>query len=85
MKARHEYQNTANVDPEYTAYAVDMQEIILLPKLSTKEHHFVSRLFNETFACLNKGGRNLVIPWHEALTGRCASDLASAFSTHKSY
>ena len=78
VKARHEYQN---IDSEYTAYAVDMQKVILLPKLSIKEHYFVSRLvvFNETFACLSKGGKNLVVLWHEALSGRCASDVASAY------
>ena len=46
-----------------SAYAVDTQKVILLPKLSIKEHYFVSRLvvFNETFACLNKSGKNLVV------------------------
>ena len=53
-EARDEYRKDKQ-DPECTAFAVDMQKIILLPKLPTKQHHFVSRLvtFNETFASMN--------------------------------
>jgi hypothetical protein len=77
-KARHEYQN---IDPNAKTFAVDMQKVILLPKLTFKQHFFVSRLvvFNETFACLNEGQDDLVILWHEAISGRNAADVASAY------
>ena len=58
-----------------------MQRIILLPKLTTKENLFVNRLvtFNETFASKNLGKPDYCILWHEAIAGRKASDIASAF------
>ncbi|CAH1996809.1 unnamed protein product [Acanthoscelides obtectus] len=61
-------------------YAVDMQKVLLLPKMSTKESFFVSRLvvFNETFASLHKDG-NICVMWHEAIRGRSATDVASAY------
>jgi hypothetical protein len=39
-----------------SGYAVDMQKVIILPKLATKEIFFVRRLvgFNETFASLSE-------------------------------
>ena len=40
-KARHEYQKLADIGK---TYAADMQKIILLPKLTVKQHFFVSRL-----------------------------------------
>ena len=51
--AKEEYDA---VDSDVSQYSVDMQKVILLPKLTTKQHFFVSRLvvFNETFAPKNR-------------------------------
>ena len=79
--ARREYQQDANFNlAGQTIFAVDMQKIILLPKLTTKEHFFVSRLvvFNETFASL-KGDADFVMLWHEGIAGRVAANVASSF------
>ena len=61
-------------------YAVDMQKVIMLPKMNVKEHFFISRLtvFNETFASLT-GKDDLCVMWHEANSGRDASDVTSAY------
>ena len=58
-----------------------MQKIILLPKLTTKEHFFVSRLvvFNVTFASMTGTEDDHVILWHEAIAGRLAENVASAY------
>ena len=60
--------------------AADMQKVILLPKMTLKEHFIVSRLvtFNETFASLNNT-TDYVMLWHEGIAGRCPSDVASAY------
>jgi len=54
---------------------------MLLPKLSVKQHFFVSRLvvFNETFACLNENEHDLTMPWHEAVNGWSAAGVAAAY------
>ena len=57
-RAREEYQKankTAEQDEDVAVFTADMQKVVLLPKLTTKEHFFVSRLvvFNETFASLS--------------------------------
>jgi len=77
--ARHEYQ--LPVPDDCTVLAADMQRVILLPKMTIKEHFFVSRLvvFNETFASLSAGQPDYVILWHEALSSRTAGDVASAY------
>ena len=76
--ARHEYQKPVSGDGK--VFTADMQKIILLPKLTTKQHFFVSRLviFNETFASLD-GKNDMVILWHEGITARNAADVASAY------
>ena len=58
-----------------------MQRVIVLPKLTTKEHVFASRLviFNETFASKTSGKPDYCIVWHETIAGRKAPDVASAF------
>ena len=76
--ARHEYQKPISAgDKVFTA---DMQKIILLPKLTIKQHFFVSRLviFNETFASMD-GKNDMVILWHEGISGRNAADVTSAY------
>ena len=62
-------------------YAVDMQKVIMLPKMSIKEHFFVSRLtvFNETFASLSEKD-DICVLWHKGLSGRDADDVASAYA-----
>ena len=62
-------------------YAVDMQKVIILPKLTTKEHIFTSRLvcFNETFSAGTGGTTDYTVLWHEGINGRKASDVTSAF------
>ena len=65
-KARIEYQK--EIPNGFNVYAVDMQRVILLPKLSTKESFFVSRLivFNETFARMGADHESdYVVLWHE--------------------
>ena len=73
-QARIEYQKPI---PE----KADMQRVIVLPKLITKEHLFVSRLItlNETFASKTPGKPDYCILWHKAIAGRKAPDVASAF------
>ena len=54
-EARAEYKKGAESD--VVVLTADMQRVLVLPKLDTKEHLFVSRLvtFNETFASKTKG------------------------------
>ncbi|CAH2000887.1 unnamed protein product [Acanthoscelides obtectus] len=61
-------------------YTVDLQKVLLLPKMTTKESFFIPRLvtFNETFAPLNKDDNKCYV-WHEATRGRNAPDIASTF------
>ena len=77
-RARTEYNKPT--EEGVASFSVDMQKIILLPKLTTKEHFFVSRLvvFNETFAC-RKRSRDLCMLWHEGIKGRSAKDVASSY------
>ena len=79
MNARIEYHKPC--EPGFVSYTADMQKVCLIPQLTTKEHVFVSRLvvFNETFASLNKGREDILVLWHEAISGRKATDVASAF------
>ena len=78
-QARIQYQKP--IPKEVVCFTADMQRVIVLPKLTTKEHLFVSRLvtFNETFASKTPGKPDYCILWHEAIAGRNAPDVASAF------
>ena len=80
--AREAYaDDRANMQAETEeVFTADMQKVILLPKLKTKMHFFTSRLvvFNETFASLS-GRNDLTVLWHEAISGRLAADVASAY------
>ena len=79
-KARIEYQK--EIPNGFNVYAVDMHRVILLPKLSTKESFFVSRLivFNETFAQMGADHEpDYVLLWHEGKSGRLAQDVASVY------
>ena len=80
-EARTEYRkDKEEEDPTASTFAADMQKVILLPKMTLKEHFFVSRLvvFNETFASVY-GEVDLLILWHEAIAGRNANHVSSAF------
>jgi len=81
-EAREDYQRDATKkwEPFEEAFAVDMQKVIMLPKMNVKEHFFISRLtvFNETFASL-AGGDDICILWHEGIAGRDASDVTSSY------
>ena len=61
-------------------FTADMQKIIFLPKITLKEHFFVSRLviFNETFASV-KNNKDFVILWHKAISGRLRVDVGSSY------
>ena len=76
---RIEYKKT--VPKEVVCFTTDMQRVIKLPKLTTKEHLFVRCLvtFNERFASKTPGKPDYCILWHEAIAGRKAPDVASAF------
>lgn len=82
QEAREDYQRDATKKWETyeEVFAVDMQKVIMLPKMNVKEHFFISRLtvFNETFASL-AGGEDICILWHEGIAGRDASDVMSAY------
>ena len=81
--ARKAFQDDHAPDsPNTSVFATDMQKIILLPKMTSKEHFFVSRLvvFNQTFASLNEEQKvDYVVLWHEEIRGRNAADVASAY------
>ena len=70
-KARENYQKDHEYPQDSAVFAADMQRVILLPKLPSKEHFFVSRLvvFNETFAALSDSPDYCML-WHEAISGR---------------
>ena len=78
-KPRHEYQK--ELQDNVSAYAVDMQKVIILPKLSTKENCFISCLdvFNETFAGLKAGSPDYLALWHGGIAGRSAKNVTSTY------
>lgn len=81
IAAREEYQKTVvDKSEKEQIFAVDMQKVILLPKMTIKEHFFVSRLvvFNETFAGISDQ-QDYVCLWHEGIRGRSACDVSSAY------
>ena len=76
-QARIEYQKP--IPEKVVCFTADMQRVIVLPKLTTKEHLFVSRLvtFNETFVSKTSGKPDYCILWHETIAGRKAPDAES--------
>ena len=77
-EARDEYQSIS-LETTYLSFTVDMQKVMLIPKLTSKEHVFITRLvvFNETFASLD-GMKDLYILWHKGIAERSVQDFASA-------
>ena len=78
-EAREEYQKAEA--PGKVCLTADMQKVLVLPKLTTKEHVFVSHLvtFNETFASKTAGIPNYCVLWHEAIAGHKAPDVVSTY------
>ena len=70
------YENSVDTD----IFTSDMQKVILLHKLTSKEQFFTSCfvVFNETFATLTDGP-DLLVLWHEGIAGRNANHVASAY------
>lgn len=83
IAARQMYQ-TDSADTNWSAneyaYTVDMQKIVILPKMTIKNSYFVSRLIvmHETFAALHNN-KNKCLIWHEAINGRSAPEVASTY------
>ena len=80
--ARDAYRDTVEaLEEDEMAYTADMQKVLLLPKMTTKKHFFVSRLviFNETFASMKGDTSDFCIMWHEGLAGRGAAEVASSY------
>ena len=77
--AKHKYQKL--IPEEVVCFTAEMQRVIVLPNLTTKEHLFVSCLvtFNETFASKTPGKPDYCILWHDAIAGYKSPDAASAF------
>ena len=85
-RSREMYQvdNDKEVNPEDAYFSVDMQKVIMLPRLpGVKTCVFTRRLvlFHETFALLGGKcrGKAVGVIWHEAASGRNAEDLASSY------
>ena len=55
--------------------SVDTKKIIFLPKMTLKEHIFVS---NEIFASVKEDG-DLVILWHKNISGRLGENVTSSY------
>ena len=79
-KHKEKYTQT-RIEYQVASFTADMQKVIVLPKLTTKEHVFVSRLvaFNETFAARSPDYPDYCILWHEAVAGRKAPNVASSY------
>lgn len=87
-ESRATYQNDAeksasNSDPDTKYASVDMQKIILLPRMpGMKVCLFTRRLvvFHLTFAPLGKTTyKPTGVVWHEGISGRSAEDISSAY------
>ena len=80
--AREHYMDDANGKwpPAPAVFAVDMQNVLLLPMMKSKRAFFTKRLvcFNETFASLSGAGHCCIL-WNESIAGRAAADVASSF------
>ena len=86
-KARMEYttdSKSKHSDDEIFTSA-DLQKVIMLPQMECfKEAIFTRRLtvFNETFAELGSGKRDIAALRHEGISGRQDEDLASTFHSY---
>ena len=75
-----------NYDNHEAHFSVDMQKVIMLPRLPGNKTAIFTRrlvLFHETFAPLGRSSKDhpvLGTLWHEAISGRNSEDLASAYT-----
>lgn len=80
--AREAYSKDKDQDwgSEYNVYTVNMQKVLIIPKMPIKNSFFVSRVvvFNETFAPLHQGDNKCLL-WHEAIRVQNVTDVASTF------
>lgn len=80
-------QNIANANSDEAYYAVDLEKIIMLPRLEQfKIVMFCPRLivFNESFVPIgdkknNTSSQTYSAIWHEAVSGRKVNDITSCF------
>lgn len=78
----HEQQEICkNSNRKQAIFTVDMQKVILMPKLSTKDYFFSSKLvlFNETFAAPGSNQPSFCLLWHEGESGRNAFNIATTY------
>ena len=80
----YESDKVSNPPPFTDFFSVDLQKVLLLPRMSNKTAIFTPRLvtFNETFARLggaNHSSDSYCVMWHEAIQGRGADDIASSY------
>lgn len=79
------YDQTRELEASELVVSADMQKVVVLPIIrGSKACIFAPRLvaYNETFANVNDKvteKKTLAVLWHEAITGRSASDVACAF------
>ena len=69
-------------DPDkVVVVTADMQKVIQMPKIPTKEYFFSRKLilFNETFATPGKDNEAICVLWHEGEAGRKAFNIANAY------
>lgn len=79
---RSDYSNDRNTQEENSLVCIaDLQKVLLLPILSSKECVFKSRLvcFNETFGTLSNGS-DVCVLYHEGISGRKADSIISSFN-----
>ena len=79
-RTKSEQDANEPVSGDTAIFSVDMQSVLLIPIMKGKNYFFTSRLvcFNETFGAL-ANARDIAVLWHEAIAGRSAADVASAF------
>lgn len=68
-------------DGQEALYTVDMQKVICMPLLTTKEYFFSRKLvlYNETFVPPGTNKQAVCIVWHEGESGRKAHNVATTY------
>ena len=87
VRHKYTYDKERSLDDDEVVVSVDMQKIIMLPRMpGIKSCVFTRRLvqFHETFAPLGgkkrRGEAAIGVLWNESMSGRNAEDLASTFT-----
>jgi len=87
-RARRIYRHDADEkwSDKYIVRSADLQKVMMILRMSgCKTAAFTSRVvaFNETFALMGKQSKSkkkhLAVTWHEAIAGRKAEEIASAY------